>query len=104
MIHLALLSALSLAVVTALPAQKKKGSSAIAKVGLEDRFTGEDAKAMAKLGVVDYGPLVWADNKRTTDIETVLGDGRVGWRPSTSRSAATAGSRGRPRTRRRGGC
>jgi len=79
MIRVALLSALALAVAAHAPAQKKKGSSAIAKVGLEDKFTAKDPKAMAKLGVVDYAPLVWADNKRTTDIEKVLGEGRVLW-------------------------
>ena len=79
MLRIVLLSTLCLAVSTTLPAQAKKGSSAIAKVGLEDKFTGKDPKAMARLGVVDYGPLIWADNKRTTDIEKVLGEGRVLW-------------------------
>ena len=34
---------------------------------------------MARLGVVGYGPLAWADGKRTADIEKVLGEGRVLW-------------------------
>ena len=79
MFRLLSLSTLVLAVCVAAPAQNKKGSSAIAKVGLEDTFTAKDPKAMARLGVVDYAPLVWADNKRTTDIEKVLGEGRVLW-------------------------
>lgn len=58
---------------------QKKGDSAVAKEGLEDLYTGEGPKAMARLGVVGYGPLVWADHKRTTDIEKVLGEGRVLW-------------------------
>ena len=73
MFRLLSLSTLALAVCVAAPAQNKKGSSAIAKVGLEDTFTAKDPKAMARLGVVDYAPLVWADNKRTTDVEKVLG-------------------------------
>ena len=62
MIRLLLQSVLALVVLGGVaPAQAKKGSSAIAKVGLEDTFTAKDPKAMARLGVVDYGPLVWAD-------------------------------------------
>ena len=72
------LAAIVLAASPCSPAQKKRGS-AIAKAGLEDRFTSKDPVAMARLGVVDYGPLVWADNKRTTDIEKVLGEGRFLW-------------------------
>ncbi len=79
MIRSVLLAALALAAAPICPAQKSKGSSALAKVGLEDTFTGKDAAAMARLGVLDYGPLAWADNKRTTDIEKVLGEGRVLW-------------------------
>ncbi|MGK0264810.1 MAG: hypothetical protein ACI8UD_003472, partial [Planctomycetota bacterium] len=78
MIRVALLSTLLLAGASSLHAQKK-GDSPLLKVGLEDRFTAEDPKAMAKLGVLAYGPLTWADHKRTTDIEKVLGEGRVLW-------------------------
>jgi hypothetical protein len=78
MIRVALLSALLLAGGSFLNAQKK-GDSPLLKVGLEDPFTEKDPKAMEKLGIVSYGPLVWADNKRTTDIEKVLGEGRVLW-------------------------
>ncbi|MCK5941874.1 MAG: hypothetical protein KAI24_07910, partial [Planctomycetes bacterium] len=79
MIRLALLSTLLLAGAAALTAQSNKGSSALAKVGLEDKYTDKDPKLMADLGVLGYGPLVWADDKRTTDIEKVLGEGRVLW-------------------------
>ncbi len=78
MIRVALLSTLLLAGASSLHAQKK-GDSPLLKVGLEDRFTAKDPKAMAKLGVLNYGPLTWADHKRTTDIEKVLGEGRVLW-------------------------
>lgn len=67
-----------------LTAQKKadkrpaKGS-VLAKEGLTDPFTGQDPKLMAKLGVVGYGPLVWANHKRTTDVDKVLGEGRILW-------------------------
>jgi hypothetical protein len=78
-LRLLALAALSLAAASACVTAQKKRSSAIAKAGLEDRFTSKNPAAMAKLGVVDYGPLVWADNKRTTDIEKVLGEGRFLW-------------------------
>lgn len=63
----------------AAPKADPKGTTAIAKAGLTDPFTKRDPKAMAALGVVDYAPLVWADDLRTTDIETVLGEGRLLW-------------------------
>ncbi|HEB52408.1 MAG TPA: hypothetical protein ENI87_04030 [bacterium] len=78
MFRLALMSLLPLFVGAAVFAQKK-GSSAIARVGLEDPFTAKDAKVMQRLGVVAYGPLTWADDLRTTDIEKVLGEGRFLW-------------------------
>ena len=79
MIRVAILLLLLLAGGSPLSAQNKKGDSPLLKVGLEDPFTKKDPKLMKSLGVVDYGPLVWADNKRTTDIEKVLGEGRVLW-------------------------
>ena len=78
MIRLALMSTLLLTGVASVQAQKK-GDSPLLKVGLEDPYTAQNPKAMAKLGVIGYGPLTWADNKRTTDIEKVLGEGRVLW-------------------------
>jgi len=65
-------------------AQKKgeprpaKGS-VLAKEGLKDPYTKEDPGLMARLGVVGYGPLVWANHKRTTDVDKVLGEGRILW-------------------------
>ena len=73
-----MLSALLLAGGSFVTAQKK-GDSPLLKVGLEDPFTDQDPKEMEKLGVLRYGPLEWADNKSTTDIEKVLGEGRVLW-------------------------
>lgn len=80
MIRMALLSLLPQAGSLSLKAQSKKnGDSPLLKVGLEDPFTKKDPKLMKSLGVVDDGPLVWADTKRTADIEKVLGEGRVLW-------------------------
>ena len=72
------MSTLLLTGVASVQAQKK-GDSPLQKVGLEDPYTAQNPKAMAKLGVIGYGPLTWADHKRTTDIEKVLGEGRVLW-------------------------
>ena len=65
-------------------AQKKteprpaKGS-VLAKEGLTDPYTDEDPKLMERLGIAGDGPLVWANHKRTTDVDKVLGEGRVLW-------------------------
>jgi len=56
-----------------------KDDDAVVKEGPKDPFTGGDEKLMQALGVVSYAPLPWADNLRTTDIEKVLGEGRVLW-------------------------
>ncbi|MEZ6038596.1 MAG: hypothetical protein R3F29_14030 [Planctomycetota bacterium] len=80
MIRVALLSALFAAL--ALPpafAQKKPGDSPLGKAPLDDPYTDKDEKVMAELGVVSYAPLTWADGLRTTDLEKVLGEGRILW-------------------------
>lgn len=84
MIRVALLTSLLLLGGTCLTAQKKgekrpARGSVLAKEGLKDPYTAEDPKLMEKLGVVGYGPLVWANHKRTTDIDKVLGEGRILW-------------------------
>lgn len=84
MIRVALLTSLCLIGGASLTAQKKdekapaKGS-VLAKEGLKDPYTDEDPKLMKKMGVVGYGPFVWANNKRTTDVDKVLGEGRILW-------------------------
>lgn len=82
MIRVALLTSLLLLGGTCLTAQKKgekrpARGSVLAKEGLKDPYTAEDPKLMEKLGVVGYGPLVWANHKRTTDVDKVLGEGRL---------------------------
>ena len=44
-----------------------------------DPYTKRDPEAMAALGVLSYGPFVWADHFGTADIDKVLGPGRVLW-------------------------
>lgn len=56
-----------------------KDDDDVVKAGPKDPFTGGDEKAMAALGIVSYGPLAWADGLRTTDVEKVLGEGRILW-------------------------
>lgn len=51
----------------------------VAKAARKDPYTDNEEKGMTALGVVAYAPLVWGDNKRTTDIEKELGEGRVLW-------------------------
>jgi hypothetical protein len=60
--------------LTAMPvaAQSKKKD-------LTDPYTKGDQAAMAALGVASYGPLVWADDLRTEDVERVLGEERIRW-------------------------
>ena len=81
MIRIALLSLLTAVVGVSLPAQKKPDnkSGALAKAAPDDPFTKKDPDKMKDLGVVDYGPLPWCDNLRSTDIEKVLGEGRLLW-------------------------
>ncbi|MEO6593869.1 MAG: hypothetical protein ABIP94_03855 [Planctomycetota bacterium] len=56
-----------------------KDDEDVVKAGREDPFTKNDPKAMEALGVLSYGPLPWADSLRTTDLEKVLGEGRILW-------------------------
>lgn len=79
MLRSVLLATFAVVATTLCPAQNLPGNSPLIKVGLEDKFTGQDSAAMTRLGVVGYGPLAWADGKRTADIEKVLGEGRVLW-------------------------
>lgn len=51
----------------------------VAKASRRDPYTDDDPKAMQALGIVAYGPLPWADGKRTTDVEKELGEGRILW-------------------------
>lgn len=50
-----------------------------AKAVREDPFTLADPKIMAQAGVVAYGPMLWADNLRTEEIDRVLGENRIRW-------------------------
>ena len=68
-----------------LPAQQPpqpgttKEDDDVLKAGPKDPYTGQDPAAMAAAGIVRYGPFPWADFKTTTDIDRVLGEGRVLW-------------------------
>ena len=58
---------------------QKKDEDEIKKVAKEDPFTKQDAEAMKALGVERYGPFPWADNFSTSDVDKVLGEGRILW-------------------------
>ena len=58
---------------------QKKDEDEIQKVAKEDPFTKQDAEAMKALGVERYGPFPWADNFSTSDVDKVLGEGRILW-------------------------
>lgn len=45
----------------------------------EDPFTAGDPERMQRLGVVGYGPFAWADGIASTDVDKLLGDGRLLW-------------------------
>lgn len=60
-------------------AQKNKDNEVQKLNEKGDPFTKKDPKAMKALGVVGYGPFTWADHFSTTDIDKVLGPGRVLW-------------------------
>ncbi len=64
-----------------IPAQGRADKSAAAESAKRriDPFTQGEAKAMKALGVVGYGPFAWADDRRTEDLEKVLGEGRLRW-------------------------
>lgn len=74
-----------LAGALALPAQQTptpgatKDDDDVLKAGPKDPYTGQDPAVMAAAGVVRYGPFPWADFKATTDVDRVLGEGRVLW-------------------------
>jgi hypothetical protein len=59
---------LSLMVAAAMPAQKQ-GKEAV------DPFTKGDPEAMRACGIVSYGPMHWAGDHSTTDVEDALGAG-----------------------------
>jgi len=79
------LAALSTAALAILPvpplcAQNPgKPDDEVRKQAPVDPFTRGDAAAMAKAGIVGYGPLQWADHKTTDDIDHVLGENRILW-------------------------
>jgi len=60
-------------------AQKRKDDEVKKLSEKGDPYTKKDPKAMKALGVVSYGPFTWADHFTTTDIDKVLGPGRVLW-------------------------
>jgi len=60
-----------------------KDDEDVVKAGPKDPFTGGDPKAMAAAGIVAYGPMVWANDLRTEDVEKVLGAGRILWIETT---------------------
>ncbi len=61
------------------PPATGKDDDEIQKAGPKDPYTGGDEKLMQAAGIVAYGPFPWADFKSTTDIDKVLGPGRVLW-------------------------
>jgi hypothetical protein len=61
-----------------LPAQDDKEEAEIRKTPV-DPYTEGDAARMAAAGIVAYGPFAWGDHLRTTDVDRVLGAGRVLW-------------------------
>lgn len=58
---------------------QKKDDDEIKKLKKGDPYTKKDPAAMKALGVDGYGPFVWADHYTTTDIDKVLGEGRMLW-------------------------
>ncbi|MEO6594674.1 MAG: hypothetical protein ABIP94_07960 [Planctomycetota bacterium] len=69
---------------SATPSQKPaagttKDDDDIVKIGVVDPYTGGAPEVMAAAGIVAYGPFPWADAFSTTDVDRVLGEGRVLW-------------------------
>ena len=58
---------------------QKKDDDEIQKLKEGDPFTKQDPDVMKALGVERYGPFPWADHFSTTDIDKVLGEGRMLW-------------------------
>ena len=78
---LCLLSALVCVAVCAPPlAAQKRSDDEVQKLSEKgDPYTKQDQDAMQALGVVRYGPFPWADHFSTSDVDKVLGPGRVLW-------------------------
>ncbi len=71
----------ALLAATCLPAQDKpsQDEEELRKAQARDPYTEAGPEAMARAGVVAYGPFVWADHKSTADIDRVLGQQRMLW-------------------------
>ena len=57
----------------------KRDEDEVVKAVKKDPYTGGEEKGMKALGIVGYAPMMWVDGKRTTDVEKVIGEGRVLW-------------------------
>lgn len=75
----ALMCLLASAAALAQDKPASKDEDEIKKAGPVDPFTGNDKALMAAASIVGYGPFPWADGQRTTDVDRVLGEGRVLW-------------------------
>ncbi len=78
---LCLVPALVCVAVCAPPlAAQKRSDDEVQKLSEKgDPYTKQDQDAMQALGVVRYGPFAWADHFSTSDVDKVLGPGRVLW-------------------------
>lgn len=74
-----LLALCALCVAAPTSAQKRKDDEVQKLSEKGDPYTKKDPEAMAALGVLSYGPFPWADHFSTTDVDKVLGPGRVLW-------------------------
>lgn len=71
----AVLAAVSLVLGALLPAQQPADEP----LAVKDPYTEGDPAALKAAGVVGYGPFPWADGFTTTDVDKVLGQGRMHW-------------------------
>lgn len=79
LLSVCLLALASLCISTPGLAQKRKDDEVKKLSEKGDPFTKKDPEAMAALGVLSYGPFPWADHFATSDVDKVLGPGRVLW-------------------------
>jgi len=68
----------ALGALRALPAQKSQDDE-VQKLTKQAPITENDPEVMKALGVEAYAPFAWADGLSTSDVDKVLGEGRILW-------------------------
>jgi len=71
--------ACSLVLLAVLASAQSKGRAAKGDSWRTDPYTSADPKAMARAGVVKYGPLSWGDDHDTAKIDGMMPEAKILW-------------------------